>query len=838
MEPVKPINYNIVFEPDLQKFEFTGREKILVEIGKPTKKLVLNSADIRITGCNIKMGSKILKAKVKMNSVDQEVELVSPSLLKGKAEIFLEFDGTINGKLSGFYRSRYEGPDGKPKFLATTHFEPADARRMFPCWDDPGKKATFDISVVIAKNLDAISNMPVLEEKISGKKKMVVFDTTPVMSTYLVYLGVGEFESIQDNLRKIKIRVVTVPGKKNLGELALSYCKKFLDFYENYFGVKYPLPKLDLIALPDFHAAAMENWGAITFRETSLLYDKKNSSIGTMQHIAETVSHELVHQWFGNLVTMKWWNDLWLNESFATFMANKAVDKFYPKWDYWSQFLSTDTADAMSLDSLTTSHPIEMKVKTPSDAEQMFDEISYQKGGNILRMIENYLGEDAFQKGLQYYISKHLYGNATTKDLWRAFEKVSNKPIVEMMTGKHGWISHVGYPLIEVELDNSKIKLSQKRFLLDQSAGQNKSSWMIPLSIETNSGNKMELMSSSEMKIELGNDRWIKLNSGHYGFYRVQYPRQLIDSFKNLVREKKLINVDRWGIESDLFATVVAGKKSIKEYFEFIKSYSNEEDYLVLSDIESTLHSIDLLSSQETFWPEIKEQNKIFYRKILDKLGWEPKKGEKHTDPFLRSSTLLFLGRNDDEDVLRTAKEKFDLFLKDRNSLHPNLRNVVFGLVAWQGDEKTYDLLLKLYRNEKNPEEKRRLLISLGSFKDQNLLLRTLDYSLSSEVRSQDTFFPVIVVAGNPYGRNIIWPWVKRNWKHLRKTFVMSSVALLGRIVETLSVIADARKESEMREFFERNPAKGTEMTINQTLERLRINSNFLERMRSVYGKR
>jgi len=377
MTGVIPTNYEIVFEPLFHNFKFNGEEIITLNLSKPTNSIILDAAELSIKESHITQGRKIIPAKSSLNEKNEKLTIKLAKKIKGKVKLSIKFTGILNDRLLGFYRSQYKDKKGKTKYLATTQFEAADARRAFPCWDEPAVKATFDVSLLVDKHLDAISNMPVASKRNVGSKILYKFGRTPIMSTYLLYLGVGEFEYLHGKLRNIKIRIVTTKGNKNKGKLSLDFTKKFLSEYEKYFGIKYPLPKLDMIAIPDFAAGAMENWGAITFREAILLYDPKTSSTRTKQYIAEVISHEIAHQWFGNLVTMKWWNDLWLNESFATFMATKIVDKFYPEWDLWDQFLDDAMLDAMSLDALKNSHPINVNVKHPAQIREIFDAISY-----------------------------------------------------------------------------------------------------------------------------------------------------------------------------------------------------------------------------------------------------------------------------------------------------------------------------------------------------------------------------------------------------------------------------------------------------------------------------
>ena len=516
---VKPINYDLVFTPDLKQFTFDGRETITVFCKKNTNSIFLNCAEIKIIACKIQNKGRIIKCSTKTNEKKEELQITLQEKIEGQASIIIEFQGILNDRLLGFYRSQYL-QKGKTKYLATTQFEAADARRAFPCWDEPKAKATFDISIIADKGFTAISNMPIKSKTKFGSKTIYKFSKTPIMSTYLVYLGVGEFEYLSGKVGKTQIRVVTTRGNKSKGKFSLELGKKLLVAYEKYFGIKYPLPKLDLIAVPDFAAGAMENWGAITFRETILLYDSKTSSTKTKQFIAEVISHEIAHQWFGNLVTMQWWNDLWLNESFATFMATKFVDQFYPEWDLWNQFVDDAMNVAMGLDSLKTTHPIDVKVNSPAEIREIFDAISYDKGGCILRMLEDYVGEPNFRKGLKEYLKTFKYKNAKGQDLWDAIGKASKMPVSSMV---NSWLKQPGFPLVEVIQDGNKLQIKQDRYLLDPDKKTSKGIWKIPLAIGLSNKISTSLFSKKSISIKIPKSVGFVVNYGRKGFYRVKY---------------------------------------------------------------------------------------------------------------------------------------------------------------------------------------------------------------------------------------------------------------------------------------------------------------------------
>ena len=832
MAGVIPINYELMFEPLFHNFKFNGEEIITLNLSKPTNSIKLDAAELSIKESHIIQGGKIISSESSLNEKDEKLTIKLAKKIKGKAKLSIKFTGTLNDRLLGFYKSQYKDRKGKTKYLATTQFEAADARRAFPCWDEPAVKATFDVSLLVDKHLDAISNMPVISKKKTGTKILYKFVRTPIMSTYLLYLGVGEFEYLHGKLRNIKIRIVTTKGNKNKGKLSLDFTKKFLGEYEKYFGIKYPLPKLDMIAIPDFAAGAMENWGAITFREAILLYDTKTSSTRTKQYIAEVISHELAHQWFGNLVTMKWWNDLWLNESFATFMATKIVNKFYPEWDLWDQFLGDAMLEAMSLDALKNSHPINVDVKHPAQIREIFDAISYDKGGNVLRMLENYVGIENFRKGLKYYLTQHRYSNAEGRDLWKSIGKVAHKPVDAMMKT---WIDQVGYPVVDVKRNNSKVSLTQRRFLSDGSISS-KNRWAIPIHIEEGNHESSILMKSQKSVMSLKNtDSNFIINSGRYGFYRVQYDDNSLANLSLLIDEKILNHVDRWSLQNDLFSQCVSGTKQLQEYLDFTTSYHDEDDYITLQNLAQNLYHLYKLTRKEKFSDEIHTYNVQFLGTIFDRLGWDSQKNEKHTNALLRSFVITALGKLGDKEILNEAKKRFNKFLKNKNSLAADLQEPVFVLMAWQGNEKTYNKLLSLYKKSTLQEEKIRFLIAMCNFKQKNLLLKTLALSLTPEVRSQNIRVPIMGVSANIYGSDILWPWLKNHWKKLVRRFGVGN-PLANRIVASIGSVIDDKQEKDLRKFFKRNPLPGTERVIEQTLERVRIKSAFLRRIKREFA--
>ena len=827
---VNPINYNLTFEPDLKKFTFNGIESITADCKKLTNSITMHCAELKIISCQVTSKGNIIKSSPKTNEKKEELEIKLSEKVKGEITIDLKFQGILNDRLLGFYRSQYT-QNGKTKYLATTQFEAADARRAFPCWDEPEAKATFDISIIADNKFTAISNMPIKSKKKIKSKTIYNFSKTPVVSTYLIYLGVGEFEYLTGKVGKIQIRVITTKGNKSKGRFSLDLGKKLLVSYEKYFGIKYPLPKLDLIAVPDFAAGAMENWGAITFRETILLYDPKTSSTRTKQFIAEVISHEIAHMWFGNLVTMKWWNDLWLNESFATFMATKFVDKFYPEWNLWDQFIEDAMNGAMGLDALKTTHPIDVKVNSPAEIREIFDVISYDKGGCVLRMLENYVGETNFRAGLKKYLSSFKYANAQGQDLWDAIGKASKMPVSDMV---NSWLKQPGFPQVEITQNNNSLLLKQSRFLMESTPKTQKGLWNIPITYGLGKEAKTILLTKKSTTVKSPSGPGFVANLGRTGFYRVKYDDGILLDLKMLVDQKQIPHVDRWAIQNDLFALCVAGKEDIRNYLDFSDAYFDEDSYLPQTNVANNLNFLSLLTFFEDFSDEIHEYTINYFRKILSNLGWEKQKSDRHTDAFLRGFSIFALGKLGDESILEKANLKFKAFLKNPSTLHPDIREPVFSLVAWTGNSKTHSQFVTLYKNAKTMEEKLRFLGALCYFRDEKLLLKTLQFSQTSEVRSQNMQLPIMRIAANPYGKKILWPWLKKNWVKMGKKVGYGN-PLFNRIVASIALIADDSMESEIKAFFKKNSTPGTERTQSQTLERIRIHSKFLRRMRKEF---
>ena len=845
-ETARPSKYRIKLQPDLKNFTFDGEQSVDLLILEATSTIVLNSIDLEISNTTLHANGTTLTSK--SVTIDKDAETATldfgETIQPGDARLEMVFTGELNDKLMGFYRSEYTSQDGETRYLATTQFEPTDARRAFPCWDEPAKKATFEVTLVFSDEYQAVSNTPVVEEAVPGPGlKSVRFAETPIMSTYLLVFIVGNLTSIEERADGgTTVGVWTTPGKEDQASFALDTSVKLLSYFNEYFGIPYPLPKLDHIAIPDFAAGAMENWGAVTYRETALLVDPDNSSAGTRQRVAEVIAHEMAHMWFGDLVTMEWWDDLWLNESFASWMGNKAVDWLFPEWEMWTQFVNMDTNRALSLDGLKNSHPIEQAVKNPAEVSQLFDAISYSKGASVIRMLENFLGEESFRKGLNRYLSSHMYDNARTEDLWSALETESGRPVTAIMDS---WVKQMGYPVLQVESDRTggqtTLSVTQERFVYDRFLGDGEPDsdsdnevWRVPVSASQGSEESaVTVMDGRQTQIDVpgSGDGWVKLNPLQTGFFRVNYSTEDWQRLVPAIESLELHATDRLGVQNDAYALSRAGLLPVTQFLSLAQAYKNEGDASVWSDLASNLRDIEQLISDEAIHPAYQGFAREIFGPAARKIGWEPKPGEGHLDALLRSTVLSQAGSYHDPGVTAQASERFQKYLQDRETLAPDLRGVVFALAAQSGGKDVYDQIWGLEGETDLAEEKIRLLMSLTRFQRPELLNSTLADSLSAKVRSQDSITLVAGVAANPKGRDLAWEFVKDNWAEFDRRYGGGGFGLM-RLVSICSHFNSQEKADEVDSFFAEHPAPAAERTIRQALERVRLNIKWLEQNR------
>ncbi|XP_075924071.1 puromycin-sensitive aminopeptidase-like [Petromyzon marinus] len=848
---VVPKNYELVLKPDLAEFTFEGKEAIDVEVKQSTGQIVMNCADIDIISASFchQGGKEINASGFNYENQDERVTLSFPSALEpGPGKLKLEFVGELNDKLRGFYRSKYVARSGEIRFAAVTQFEPTDARRAFPCWDEPAIKATFDLSLIVPRDRVALSNMQEIkrvpqddEQGSSGEGLVrVTFARSPIMSTYLVAFVVGEFDFVEaQSSDGVLVRVYAPLGKAEHGRFALQVATKTLPFYKDYFDVPYPLPKIDLIAVADFATGAMENWGLVTYRELALLVDPKNSSAEAKQKVALVVGHELAHQWFGNLVTMEWWTHLWLNEGFASWIEYLCVDHCFPEFDIWTQFVSTDYAPALELDALDNSHPIEVPVGHPSEVDEIFDTISYSKGASVIRMLHNYIGDEDFRKGMHLYLTKFQYKNAATQDLWDCLEEASGKPVSAVMCT---WTTQMGFPVLHVTAEqqgNDRIlKISQKKFCAGGVfSGEICPQWMVPISVSTsedpNAIHTTVLLDKPEMTVTIKNidpKHWIKLNPGTVGFCRVSYTSDMLYSLIPAIRDLSLPARDRMDLQNDLMALARAGVVSAVEVLKVLEAFKNETNYTVWLDLSGNLSSIAVLLINTDFYSNFQDYVIDLFAPIGARLGWDPKPGEGHLDALLRSIALGRLGRAGHPPTLEEARRRFHEHTEGKKVLHPDLRQMVYVTVLKHGDAAVLDTLLKMHKHTDQLEERVRIERIVGASPTAELLQKVLNFSISDEVRSQDTVFVIGGVAGSSkLGMSMAWRFVQEKWAELSSRY--QGGFLLPRLIKmTTDNFASEKKANQVKEFFEKNPTPSAERTVQQSCENILLNAAWLNR--------
>jgi puromycin-sensitive aminopeptidase len=824
---IKPERYNLTLKPDLEAFTFSGKEIITLTIDKPIKEITLHSKDIKIETVEIIQNKDNQFASIISYDIKAETATFTfkSPIKKGKAKLSIVFEGIINETLRGFYRSRYT-LNGEQKHLATTQFEATDARRAFPCFDEPAQKAIFDVSLIVPGSHTAISNtMPSSIKEHEGGYKVIEFASTPRMSTYLLAFIIGEFEYVEGYTKdKTQVRVFTTVGKKHQAKFALDVAIRSLEFYNKYFDIPYPLPVLDMIAIPDFESGAMENWGAVTYRETAILVDEENSSLSNKQWVALVIAHELAHQWFGNLVTMEWWTDLWLNEGFASYIEYLAVDHIFPEWKVWDQFLTADVAAALRLDSLKNSHPIEVTVHHPDEINEIFDMVSYAKGATVIRMLASYIGEDAFRLGLQHYLKKHSYKNTQTVDLWHSFEKTSKKPVSKIM---QNWTQKTGYPLLSLSKSKNIYKISQERFFASRISAKetkDKTLWQIPFSYESNNEVLKTLITKNSSPL-IGTSIG-KINKGEKSLARVLYDKETLEHLRQDIKEGKISLHDRLGIIRDLFALAEGGYISSADAMEFSLSYKNETEYIVWAEIASGVNKIKNIISEEKYTSIYNKYVLSLFSPLAQKMGWEKISGEDHSSTFLRSLALSQAGFYGDKIIIKKAQEKFKD--KKKNPIEADLRSVIYSIVAQNGNVKDWEEFEHLHKITEMHEEKDRYARALTAFKNEKLLKKTLNYTLSGSIRNQDAPHLMTATWNNSYGRELTWKFVKSNWKVILKNYGEGG-HFLSRLLSPLGTHTKVKDAVEAKKFFKKNSAPGAERTLEQAYERIYSNATWLK---------
>ncbi|MEK7569147.1 MAG: M1 family metallopeptidase [Patescibacteria group bacterium] len=838
---VKPERYQLSLKPDLDAFVFEGEETIALSLLKKMKEITLHSKDLEIESAVIVQNKvKIFASRITYDEKAETATFMFPKSLEvGKAKLTLVFRGVLNDKMHGFYRSRYE-VDGREYHLATTQFEATDARRAFPCFDEPAAKAIFDIKLIVPNKSMAISNtMPTSIREHSPGYQVVEFSPSPKMSTYLVAFIVGDLEYIEKKTEEgVLVRVFTTPGKKHQAEFALDCAVKSLSFFTKYFDIPYPLPVLDMIAVPDFASGAMENWGAVTYRESALLVDADATSASTKQWVAVVIAHELSHQWFGNLVTMEWWTHLWLNEGFASYVEYLAVDHMFPEWEMWTEFVSGDLGSALSLDALKHTHPIEVHVHHPDEISEIFDTVSYSKGASVIRMLAEYLGEKDFRDGLRYYLKKHSYKNTSTVHLWEALEKVSKKKVQKMMSA---WTGKPGYPLLTVSRKGNELEISQSRFFispLSKKESNDRTVWQVPVGIlgEGRADKEKFMLDKKSARYSTSFEGgWVKANAGESSVVRVNYSPELWEALCSPVSNKELPPADRLGLIRDSMDLATSGELDTPTALAFASTYKNETSYAVWSELALGLATVGHLIGEESTNPLYEKFCRDIFAPMVKKVGWKKRNNEQHTDTLLRSLILSNAGRYGDESVVARARTLFGGIKKGKNPIPADLRGVVYATVARHGGKAEYEKLIQMYKDAALHEEKNRIGAALGRFMQKELLEKTLAFSLSNNVRHQETIRFFGAVLGNPKGRDLSWKFMKQKWPVLLERY--GGAKSLSSLVSYLGVFVRERDAADIERFFKKNPAPGAARAVEQVLERIRTKALWLARDKKKIAK-
>ena len=820
MQELNPLNYRIHLEPDLARFKFDGTCEILLDAPQTVSEVTLNILELAIWSCRLRQGDGFVNCPFTANPDREEVRVILPEPASGKIRLIIDYQGLINDKMAGFYRSKYTF-EGQTRFIAVTQFEESDARRAFPCMDHPAKKATFDINMDIDHKLVAISNGAVKkEDRLDNGKKRITFEQTPKMSTYLVFFGVGEFEFTRDE-KDSRVRVATLPGMKKYAQFGVEFGRKSLGFSETYYAIDYPLPKMDLIAIPDFAFGAMENWGAITFRENLLLHYPEITSKFGEERICEVIAHEIAHQWFGNLVTPSDWRYLWLNESFATYFGFGVVDYYYPKWDTWQQFLNGQTGSALVRDALHETFAIEIPGGEHVVINASTAPIIYNKGGSILRQIEGYIGKDNFQKGLQHYLKTYEYGCADSQHLWKSFETVTQQPISAMMKS---WIEQPGFPLITARRQDRRLILTQRRFTYLPNDFDQK--WLVPITIslfpKTGATRQLTvLLNKIEQEIDLDEDILAyKINDQQTGFYRTQYVDTAnMQELGARVLEKSIPPEDRWGLENDFFALVQSGASTLQDYLKFLSFYQKEEAYLPLTSMAHNLYSAYLVMD-ERWRQKISSLATPRYEDILGKIGYDPVSGENHTTSHLRDQLIWDAVRYGSKPALEFAGSQFAALMRGA-TVHADIMKSVMQVGALCGVDKTFDWFDRRLRESKIEHARLNMLSALGCFKDEALIIKSLRYTLDT-VPARNKFIPVVAMASNPHAIPLLWDWYVNNLSDIEQFHPM----LYERVIAAIVPVAGISRADEVKSFFNDYLKKSDKAkdVIKLSLERLEIN--------------
>lgn len=836
-QTVVPSVYDMRVTPDLKAFTFEGESVITIKVKKAVNEIVFNAADLTIHEATLtdRNGTSMV-GTVTLDAESERAFVKFDGIVgKGSWKLTLRYSGILNKNLKGFYRSVYKNDAGVEEVIATTKFEPCDARRAFPCWDEPAFKAKYNITLVVDEDLEAISNAPVqCVQKVEGKKA-VTFKTTIKMSTYLVAFRVGKFECTEPVYTDagVPIRVWCVPGKKHLSGFALSAAKFTLDWYARYFDVPYAGEKLDLVAIPDFASGAMEDFACIAFRETLLLIDENTASHAELERAAEVIAHENAHMWFGDYVTMSWWNGLWLNEAFATFMANLACDAWKPEWKIFEGF-NVSRAGAMRIDSLHSTRPIEFAVNNPAEARGMFDVLTYQKGSAILRQLQLTMGEAAFQAGIRQYLKDRAFANADTPELWEALETAGREASLEFSVTEmmNGWVFQPGLPVVSLSASEIEgaVVLKQRAFKY-KGAGQGL--WHVPVTLRARTAGgiveRTHILKREREIVYLGQDvACVVGNAGGYGFYRVEYDDTLREQLKANLPE--LSGGERFNLVGDTWASVLAGATSLSSYLSMVRTITGpfgELDDNVWSVILGSLGYIRrvLPPMDDAVQAEFLSLVRNIVMLGIERLGWEPRSTDTPQHGPLRGSLIGLLGAYGDPTVAAWAKTQYAALQKDKSAVHPNLIGAVISTMAANGDAALYDEFFGKYKDASlTPQQQSRFMYALAGFRQSELIERTLTMCMDGTIRTQDAPHVILSAFMSPRHSRRVWQFVQEKWDAMLAAWPMQA---MPRLVEGITALVDEALETEVQAFFATHPVKAGEKAVAQFIELLGIAVRF-----------
>lgn len=815
---VVPEHYTLAFEPDLAKETFRGRESIRVTLTEPATSITLHAAEITFGEVTITAGGRTQTAKVTTDPKSETATFTVPERIgEGQATIHISYSGVLNDQLRGFYISKANG-----RKYAVSQMEATDARRAFPSFDEPIYKATYDISMTVPVGDTAISNGKVTSDTPGPQPgtHTLTFARTPRMSSYLVALLVGDFACREGASAGVPIRICSTPDKRELTGFALEAAAQQLKFYNDYFGIKYPFGKLDIIGVPDFSAGAMENIGAITFRERLLLIDPATASISARKRVAGIISHEIAHQWFGDLVTMKWWDDIWLNEGFATWMANKPLAAWKPDWRVDLDD-AADTQGALGIDALKSTRAIRMKVETPEEINEVFDGIAYEKTAAVLRMIEKYVGPDAFRKGVASYLKKYSYSNAAGEDFWTEVARVTGKPVDRIM---RSFVDQAGAPVLTVRSTCSQnatqIELKVARFMGTPGSSATPQTWTLPVALKAANGQvKYELVDRAERTIKIDGCGATFANADSRGYYFTDYTADTVGRFAKA--PASLNAAERISLLGDEWWMVRAGRHDIDLYLDLAAGMANDETPVIAETIANRLELIGNDIADSTERARYQAWIRARFGPALTALGLPGPATDSDDRQYRRGILLHLVGVvGNDPPVQAAARELAQRYISDPKSIPSTLAPNVLQVAALGGDAALYQRYLdQLKTAGAEPERYYRYFTALSWFSDPALVKRTLELAVSPEVRSQDASTMLGALLVHPWSSDLAWEFTKERWPVLIKT--LNVFQAIPNLVGSFGAFCSVSRANDVKAFLAKNPVPAASRAAQQAIERI-----------------